>query len=236
MDRDYISDNQIVERYLQGKLSAEKQTEFEEALLSSVELLDEAEAAELLQGGLRDLDAVGAVSLSESRPSWLASMFNSPRYAMAASVLLLVSLGVSSTLLYRVGGQEGDGFAATAAQIVPLVSVRSAPGTSSVNTIEIGADGRHSVLMLDPGFEDYSHYRATVRRVTPGADPVRVWQIDRLRPGYEEMLALAVSSDLLEPGEYRVTIEGWRDEWSSDHAFETVDTVPFRVVQTPAHR
>jgi hypothetical protein len=123
---------------------------------------------------------------------------------------------------------------ATGAQIVPLVSVRGAPGLPAVNTIEVGADSRQSVLMLDPGLADYSHYRATVHRLAAGTEPVQVWQVDRLQPGYEEMLALAVSSELLEPGEYRVTIEGWREEWTPGHAFETVDTVAFRVVQSSA--
>jgi hypothetical protein len=106
---------------------------------------------------------------------------------------------------------------------------------AAVNTIEVGDQGQQSVLMLDPGFANYSHYRATVHRLATGAEPVQVWQVDRLQPGYEEMLALAVSSELLEPGDYRVTIEGWRDEWPSDKPFETVDTVEFRVVQSSAN-
>jgi hypothetical protein len=230
MDREYIVKNLLVERYLQGSLSAEEQTAFEEALLSSEDLLDQLESAELLQQGMNDVATLEQPQPASSRPSWFVSMFNSPRYAMAASFLLLVSLGVSSTLLHQLGQRDGPEFSITSTQIVPLVSVRGAPGDRSVNTVRIGERNEQTVLMLDPGFDQYARYRATVYRLQAGAEPTQVIQVDDLRPGYEEMLALALSSRVLEPGDYQVTIEGWRDEWPADHAFERIDMVPLRVV------
>lgn len=241
MERDYITENQLAERYLQGKLSSREEAAFEEAFLSSTELLDELETAELLSQGLNDLAALepdrrmqAQPTVPDSKASWLASLFHSPRYAMAASFLLLVSLGVSSTLLHRLG-EQGSSHFATTAQIVPLVSVRGTAGSQTVNTIQVGDGDRQFVLMIDPGFDNYSHYRATVNRLNSATAPVQVWQADGLQPGYEEMLALAISSNLLEPGEYRVVVEAWRDEWSSDHAFEPVDTLAFRVVRAAAN-
>ena len=54
----HIEKGLLVERYLRGDLSAEEEAAFEEVLLASPELLDQLEAAERLQGGLRDLSAV----------------------------------------------------------------------------------------------------------------------------------------------------------------------------------
>jgi len=232
MDLDYIAQNLLVERYLQGRLSAEEQAAFEEALLSSEDLLDQLESAELLQQGMNDVATLEQAQPASARPFWLVSMFNSPRYAMAASFLLLVSLGVSSTLLHQLGQRDGSEFSITSTQIVPLVSVRGAPGNQSVNTLRIDERNEQTVLMLDPGFEQYAHYRATVYRLQAGAEPTQVVQVDGLQPGYEEMLALALSSRVLEPGDYQVTIEGWRDEWPAGHAFKRIDTVPLRVVRS----
>lgn len=230
MDRDYIAEHQVAERYLQGKLSAEEQAAFEEAFLSSEDLLDELESAELLRQGLNDLAAVERARPSSANASWFGALFQSPRYAMAASVLLLVSLGVSSTLLHRLGEQDAAGFPVAATRIVPLVSVRGAAPDPSVNTLHAGAGDQQTVLMLDPGFEPYSRYRVTVHRLDAAAEPALVVQVGGLQPGYEEMLALALPPRMLEPGEYRVTIEGWRDEWPADHAFDRIDSVPLRVL------
>lgn len=84
--------------------------------------------------------------------------------------------------------------------------------------------------MLDPGFERFSHFRATINRLQGNEEAEQVLRVDGLKPGYEEMLALALSGNVLEPGDYEVVIEGWQDEWSQDHAFTEIDTVPFRVV------
>jgi hypothetical protein len=230
MDREHIAEHLLVERYLQDGLSAEEQAAFEEAFLSSEDLLDQLESAEMLRQGLNDVATLEQAQPAGSKPSWFVSMFNSPRYAMAASFLLLVSLGVSSSLLHQLGQGDGAEFSISPTQIVPLVSVRGAPGDPSVNTLRIGAGNEQMVLMLDPGFEQYSHYRASVFRLQAGSEPAQVMQVDGLQPGYEEMLALALSARALVPGDYQVTIEGWREEWPADHAFDRIDTVPLRVV------
>lgn len=230
MDRDYIAEHQVVERYLQGRLSAAEAAAFEEAFLSSEDLLDELESAELLGQGLNDLAAVERARPTGAKPSWLGGLFHSPRYAMAASLLLLVSLGVSSTLLHQLRERDAVGYPVASTRIVPLVSVRGTAPDPSVNTLRAGAGDEQTVLMLDPGFEPYSRYRVTVQRMEAGAEPSRVLQVDGLQPGYEEMLALALAPRMLEPGEYRVTIEGWRDEWPADHAFDRIDSLPLRVL------
>lgn len=232
MDREYIAKHLLVERYLQGQLSADEQAEFEEALLSSQDLLDELESAEMLRRGLKDVASLERTLPAHSKPSWPLSMFSSPRYAMAASFLLLVSLGVSSTLFYQLNQWSDLGITVTSTQIVPLVSVRSAPGSQSVNTVQVGEGSGQTVLMLDPGFDPYTRYRVTVFRLQPGADAMQVAQVDGLKPGYEEMLALALSPDVLEAGNYQVTIEGRRDEWPDDRAFDRIDTLPLRVVSS----
>lgn len=245
MERDYIDKNLLIERYLQGKLSAEEQAAFEEAFLSSGELLNELEAAEKLQQGLQDLAALQEAGEEERRlrdlvardraaatagqRSGLMALFGSPRYAMAASFLLLISLGVSGTLLYRLDRLAGHDMAVTSTQILPVVSVRGTTRDPAVNVLWLGEAGQQFVLMVDPGFEAYSHYRATVSRADTAGKPTPTWQVDGLLPGYEDMLALAIPGSALSPGTYHLEIEGWRDEWPTGHAFEPVDRLTVKV-------
>lgn len=233
MDKDYIKDNQLTERYLKGSLSTEEQAAFEAVFLSAPQLLDELEAAEKLQQGLQDLAALEKAHAPEKQASWFMSMFHSPQFAMAASFLLVVSLGVSSVLLQKLGRGPGpDGvISALPTQITPLISTRSIPGSQSLNTLQLGDGVRNHVLMLDPGFSAYSHYRTTVYRLDPAGEPSRIWQVTKMMPGYEDMLALSLPGSILKPGNFEIRIEGWRDDWPVAHAWEPVDTLTFNCIE-----
>ena len=75
-------------------------------MLYSPALLDELEAAERLQQGLQDVTALEMANAPADQStgrtrSVVVTLFQSPRYAMAASVLLLISLSCSSFLLQQ---------------------------------------------------------------------------------------------------------------------------------------
>jgi len=229
MDEKYINENMLVERYLEGKLTAEQAASFEEQFLSSDELLNELEAAERLAQGLHDVSALENARMTEKPTSNVVSLFQSPRYAMAASFMLLVSLGVSSVLLQKnTHLSEFGSNQAIATEIIPLVSVRGVAG-SEMNTLPLGETPKQFVLMIDPGFEPYSHYRATVYRLNPAKEPAMLWQVDEMLPGYEDMLALSVPSSVLSPGDYEIQLEGWLEEWPANHGFEQLDTKTFKI-------
>ena len=231
MDEKYINENLLVERYLQGSLSEEEAAAFEERFLSSPELLDELETSERLQQGMHDVEAL-AVATAPARPNnSVAAIIRSPRYAVAASFLLLVSLGISSFVLQQnLRMQDWVAVRNTSSEIVPLLTVRSSAGSEPVNTLVLGDAPRQFVLMLDPGFEAYSHYRAALYPVGSRPDSAALWEIDQLVPGYEEMLAFSVPSTVLAPGDYEVRLEGWRNESPSGHQFEEVSTIVFRCI------
>ncbi len=235
MNTKYTNENMLIERYLEGKLTDEEAASFEQQFLSSDELLDELETAELLGRGLHDVSALENANETESlvsrvvSSSGVTSLFQSPRYAMAASFMLLVSLGVSSVLLQKnTHLSELGSNQAVPTEIIPLVSVRGV-ASSELNTLPLGDTPKQFVLMLDPGFESYSHYRATVYRLDSAKQPAMLWQVDEMLPGYEDMLALSMSSSVLSPGDYEIQLEGWLDEWQADHGFEQLDTKTFRI-------
>ena len=229
MDEKHINENMLVEHYLEGKLTAEQAASFEEQFLSSDELLNELEAAERLGQGMQDISALENAHVTKKPTSSVVSLFKSPRYAMAASFMLLVSLGVSSVLLQKNAHlSKFDSNQAIPTEIIPLVSVRGAAG-NELNSLPLGDAPKQFVLMLDPGFEPYSHYRATVYQLNTANEPAMLWQVDEMLPGYEDMLALSVPSSILNPGDYEIQLEGWLDEWPANHGFEQLDTKTFNI-------
>ena len=235
MNIKYTNENMLIERYLEGKLSDEEAASFEQQFLSSDELLDELETAELLGRGLNDVSALENANVTESpepgvvSSSGVVSLFQAPRYAMAASFMLLVSLGVSTVLLQKNARlSEYGSIQAVPTEIIPLVSVRGVAG-NDLNTLPLGDAPKQFVMMIDPGFEAYSHYRATVFRLDSAEEPAMLWQVDDMLPGYEDMLALSVPSSILKPGYFEIQLEGWQDEWPANHGFEQLDTKTFRI-------
>ena len=229
MDREYIIENQVIERYLQDHLSDDEQAAFEAAYVSSPELLDDLEAASRLQQGLRDLAILeGAKPSPRQRSRWPA-VFRMPQYAMAASVALLVSVALIGTLLQQ-QNRPADPFNT---HIQPLVETRSTPGNGAVNVIQRSDRRSHFVLMVDPGFTPYADYRTTVLRQVGGGDGSPVWQAEGLTPGYEDMLALGLPASLLAPGDYEVLVEGRRDTAQAGQDYDEISRVSFTVVDSP---
>jgi hypothetical protein len=230
MDMKYINDKLLVERYLQGTLSNEEAEAFEEAFLASPELLDQLEAAERLRQGLRDLQTVEGQAFARKNRGFPGSLLHSPRYALAATVFLAVSLVVSGGMFTQtILLAERSGPGTSAVQIVALETVRGVTGDEPFNVLEPGEPGSQVVLMVDPGFEPYAHFRATITRLGEADTAQTVLQVDELQPGYEDMLALSLPASMLEAGDYAVQVDGWRSDSPADQAFEPVNRVTFRV-------
>ena len=233
MDKEHMKNDQLIEQYLQSGLSAEEQAAFEGEFLSSQQLLDELEATEKLQQGLQDLATLDKTRAPENQPSRFMSLFYSPQYAMAASFLLVVSLGVSGVLLRGVERAPGlDQMQSTMqTQLTPLVSFRSGSNDQSINTVRLGGKIQNYVMLLDPGFSAYSHYRTSVYSLGASGVSSRIWQVDEMLPGYEDLLALSLPGSILDPGSFEIRVEGWRDEWQAGHNWELVDTVMFNCIE-----
>jgi hypothetical protein len=212
MNRQYIRDNQVVERYLQGRLTADEETAFEEAYLGDPELFQELKAADLLRRGLAAHDAA---QQREQRPSAPARSAAAPRYALAASLVAGIALAFSSYLFVENRALR-DGSSATAvdlasgARLVPLLAVRG----GDANSIEAAATNDWTVLLLDPGFTPYDRYRAALVR----RDGAELLSVDGLTPSYEGLLAVLVPSRVLTPGDYDVVLSGRMRDWPEQRA------------------
>jgi hypothetical protein len=149
---------------------------------------------------------------------------------MAASVLLLISLSMSSFLLQQNRHlSTADVGLPVQTEIIPLVSVRSGSSNDPVNTLKLGDGTNQYVMMLDPGFEEYSHFRATVYRLEGGEAKSMLWQVDEMIPGYEDMLALSVPGSVLQAGDFEIRVEGWRNDWPATQEHDRINTLTLRV-------
>jgi hypothetical protein len=228
MDRQTIHAHGIVERYLQGRLSAGEEAAFEEAYLADPELLEELALAERLRDGLRSASASAAAEAPPHRvtPPW----WSTPRYALAASVIAAFAVITAGALYVENRGLRLGGVpSATATRLLPLVAVR---GGERSNVIASGRDAEWTVLLLDPGFADYDSYRATLVR-GGAAERVPVHRLDDLMPTYEGLLAFGVPGGLLEEGEYEIILEGKKREWPVDHALDELGRLPLTVTPPP---
>jgi hypothetical protein len=208
MDRQYIRDNQVIERYLQGRLTADEETAFEEAYIGDPDLFQELKTASLLRRGLElhDADESG-----EEPPSSMARATAAPRYAIAASLVAGIALAASAYLFVENSALRGEtaGSGITAgARVVPLVAVRG----SEPNRIDAIAANDWTVLLVDPGFTPYERYSATLVRRS-GDSAQELLDVDGLTPSYEGQLAVVVPSRLLTPGEYDVVLAARMRDW-----------------------
>jgi hypothetical protein len=223
MDRQYIRDNQVIERYLQGRLTADEETAFEEAYIGDPDLFQELKTADLLRRGLELHDADRG---DDRSPSATARGVAAPRYALAASVVGGIGLAAAAYLFVENTALRDEAVATEAApaRVVPLLAVRG----GNVNRIEATVANDWTVLLLDPGFTPYDLYRATLVR-SGGAEAVELLGVDGLVPSYEGQLAVVVPSRLLTPGDYDVVLTArmrdWPEQRPSDDVARTILTV-----------
>ncbi len=227
MDRQYIRDAQVIERYLKGTLSAAEEQAFEEAYLSDPQLLDELEVAERLRAGLEDVNVADSAMRTASRSRWL-ELASSPRFGIAASLVAVAALAAATGLYVQNQGlRAGSTFTvATQTRLLPLVSVR---GAANPNEIAAPARGEWTVLLLDPAFGEYDTYRAVLVR-RGGAEVLR---LDGLTPTYEGLIAVGVPGDLLSPGDYEVRLFGGRRDWPPPRELDELSRTPLTVADRP---
>jgi hypothetical protein len=225
MDRQYIDDNQVIERYLQGKLTPAEEEAFEVAYLADPKLLADLKLAERLAEGLRDLGA--GEQAAPRRPGQWLDWVGTPRYGLAAS--LVAALAVAGASLLYMENQDLRTTAPSAAttRLLPLLAVRG----DAVNVIDSPAAAEWTVLLLDPGFTPYDRYRAVL--VLRGAAGTQErFRLDDMVPTYEGMLALGLSGELLAPGDYDVELAGRMLDWPAERS-DDLGRIPFTVAPRP---
>jgi hypothetical protein len=127
----------------------------------------------------------------------------------------------------RQGEREGARHPEVNVPIFLLAAVRSGEGVDRepVNQIPLPATADSVILAFELATIDYPAYRASLH----AADGKEVWQARGLHPDSRDTLVLLLPASMLQPGLYRLTIEGARDGGKG----VAVAACPFRVVRSP---
>jgi hypothetical protein len=222
MDRDFIARNQVVERYLSGRLPLKGATEFEQFVSRHPEVLDEIGLPERVNAGLRLLEASGKPEPWQEtpRPAWQRPQVTIALAAVAAllAVALMIVTGTSAAKSHKVAELQKQ---AKDQPLDPATSTReirvlpSREGASNSPAISIGAGGAQLAdFKIDESRSPYHIFRVTIDRIDQG----RVGVITNLVKDSNGHLRIALNSSALGPGNYQLTIEGlnWRGDPEPD--------------------
>jgi hypothetical protein len=222
MDRDSIARNQIVERYLSGKLPIKGATEFERFCAENPELLDELGLPQRVHAGLRLLEASGKPEPWQETPK---RVWENPYLTLGLAAAVLVLLAITAALASN-GSAKSRRIATLTRQVVeqplePATSTRtirllpSRQGASNSPAVTIGGGSvQLADLKIDLSHSPYRTYRVTIDRIDQG----RVAVLHNLLKDSNGHLRLALNSSALGPGTYQFTIEGltWRGDPEPD--------------------
>jgi hypothetical protein len=218
MDRDFIARNQIVERYLSGKLPIKGATDFERFCHDHPEMLDEIGLPDRVNAGVRLLEASGMPEPWQEAPK---KPWEKPQLAavLAAAVVVLgIALAIvassssaKSATIEKLSKQANDQplEPATSTRTIRLLPSRSG-ATNSPAVVIGGPTAQLADLKIDMSRSAFRAFRVTIDRVDQG----RVGILHNLTKDSNGHLRLALNSTALGPGDYQLTIEGltWRGE------------------------
>jgi hypothetical protein len=223
MDRDFIARNQVVERYLSGRLPLKGATEFERFCRDNPDVLDELGLADRVNAGLRLLDASGKPEpwQEAKKPFW-----QKPQVTLGLTAVV-IGLGIALSFVMSDSAaktQRINKLQSQAAErpLDPATSTReirllpSREGGSNTPAITIGGSGNTQLadLKIDESRSPYKIFRVTIDRIDQG----RVAVISELGKDSNGHLRIALNSSALGPGNYQLTIEGltWRGDAEPD--------------------
>ncbi|HEY0766668.1 MAG TPA: hypothetical protein VGD47_01815 [Steroidobacteraceae bacterium] len=222
MDLDFIARNQVVERYLSGRLPLKGATDFERFCHQHPELLDQIGLPERVNAGVRLLEASGKPEpwREPARPLWQKPQVTLGLAAAAAilGVALAIVAGSSAAQSHRIIALQKQAFEraldpATSTREIRVLPSRS--GASNTPAITIGGGSTQLAdFKIDESRSPFHSFRVTIDRIDQG----RVAVLTNLTKDSNGHLRIALNSSALGPGNYQLTIEGlgWRGDPEPD--------------------
>ncbi len=212
LDHTTIEKEQLVDRYLMGRLPREEEERFERHYLSCQRCLDQLELGEKMLGGLRQATAEDVERAGVAAALALAfrrlGRWRAPLAALVAAALLL-----PSGLLYRRLQQVGGELTGLRAELhsprvnLPLLTLSprrgDAAGAEPSHHLRLGAEPGSIVLALELDLPSGAAYRAVL---LDSAGEVRWQAVDLLADGAGN-LVLSLPTAFFPPGDHLLRIE-----------------------------
>jgi hypothetical protein len=212
MDREFIEKNQIVERYLSGRLPARGATDFERYCAAHPELLDQLGLSERVHAGLRLLETAGhpepwqqPESRAWQKPGLLIGALSVAAALLVATVFLGTQLAARNARVTLLEKRSVDQplEPMTSTHTERLVPSRTGPTATAATTVG-GPGGQLADLKFDMSWARYAEFRITIDREGQG----RVAMLHSIARDSNGDLRLAFNTSALGPGLYHFTIEG----------------------------
>ena len=210
MDREFIIKNQIVERYLAGRLPPKGVTDFERLIRSRPQLIEELGLPDRVNAGLRLLDAAGIAEPWSEKPK---KFWEKPAFTMGAAGLAVVALIGCLVLGMQVSSRD----ATIAKQKAENMERAIAPSTGK-RTIIVGIArngppaqatlsinyGQFAEMKVDVSWSRYTSFKVSIDRVNQG----RVAVLDGIEKDSNGHLRISLNAGAFGPGDYMVAVEG----------------------------
>jgi hypothetical protein len=222
MDSDFIARNQIVERYISGRLPLKGATDFERFCRDNPQILDELGLPERVNAGLRLLEASGKPEPWQDAPR---HFWAKPQWFIGlAGLVVALGLGLAvvasdsaakSHKLDKLQKQATDHPLEPATNTQTIRLVPSHEAASNTPAVLIGGGAAQLVdFRIDESRSAYKMFRITIDRIDQG----RVAVLHNLLKDSNGHLRIALNSSALGPGNYQLTIEGlsWRGDPEPD--------------------
>ncbi len=210
MDREFIIKNQVVERYLSGRLPPKGVTDFERLIRSRPELIEELGLPDRVNAGLRLLDAAGIAEpwAEKQKKLWEKPVFTFAAAGVAIVALiacLVMALQVSSRndSITRLKAENHDRPVAPSTRKRTIIVRTSRGGPPSAASLTINT-GEFAELKVDMSWTKFQIFRVTIERIGQG----RVGIFDGLTKDSNGDVRISLNSGAFGPGDYLVTFEG----------------------------
>lgn len=223
MDRDFIARNQVIERYLSGRLPIKGATDFERFCRVHPELLDELGIPERVNAALRLLEASGKPEPWAEPPKPFWQKRESALGLLGATLLLGAALAIvasgSAQKTRRIAALRQEALErpldpATGTRDIHLLPSRDGASDTPAIVIGGGSEAQLADFRIDESRSPYRLFRITIDRIDEG----RVGVIDHLEKDSDGNIRIALNSTAFGPGNYQLTIEGltWQGEPQPD--------------------
>ena len=210
MDREFIIKNQIVERYLSGRLPPRGVTDFEKLIRSRPQLIEELGLPDRVNAGLRLLDAAG---IAEPWAEKQKKFWEKPAFTFAAAGVAVAAVIASLVLAMQVSSRDASIAKlkqqnherpvepSTRKRPIKVSTARNGPPKQSSVTIR---SGDFAELKTDLSWSRYSSFRVSIHRVDQGS----VATFDGVAKDSNGDLRISLNAGAFGPGDYMITIEG----------------------------
>jgi len=212
MDADFIERNQIVERYLTGKLPPKGAVDFERWCQANPEFVESIGLGDRINAALKLLDSSGKPEPWAERPR---RFYERPLSFFIAGGLAVVAVVVAMSMSSRVTEAErqvavlekkvGERplLPVTETRTVVLQPSRTGPSQRPALTLD-GRSGELADFKIDVSWSRYSMFRVQVDRTDQG----KVATVGNVQRDSNGQLRVALNSSALGPGDYQITLEG----------------------------